>query len=132
MKLGKPSKTNTLNPSLIYNFVWLVNFLILVFLLNFSWRCFYYSLMFGYGMAVLWGKPWLWDIRYCCDQDFEKRHWQTKGSWQQQWEQQLQGVRFQLLLRPLVTQRSSCTCCIVLSRLLLMIMKIKFKHVIFL
>ena len=21
--------------------------------------------MFGYGMAVLWGKPWLWDIRYC-------------------------------------------------------------------
>jgi len=30
-----------------------------------GWRCFYYSLMFGYGMAVLWGKPWLWDIRYC-------------------------------------------------------------------
>ena len=50
---------------------------------------------------------------------------------QQQWEQQLQGVRFQLLLRPLVTQRSSCTCCIVLSRLLLMIIKIKFRHVIF-
>lgn len=30
-----------------------------------GWRCFYYSLMFGYGMAVLWGKSWLWDIRYC-------------------------------------------------------------------
>ena len=21
--------------------------------------------MFGYGMVVLWGKSWLWDIRYC-------------------------------------------------------------------
>ena len=21
--------------------------------------------MFGYGMAVLWKKQWLWDIRYC-------------------------------------------------------------------
>ena len=31
----------------------------------YSWRCFYYSLMFGYGMAVLWKKQWLWDIRYC-------------------------------------------------------------------
>jgi len=30
-----------------------------------GWRCFYYSLMFGYGMAVLWKKQWLWDIRYC-------------------------------------------------------------------
>ena len=30
-----------------------------------SWRCFYYTCIFIYGVLVLWNKPWLWDIRYC-------------------------------------------------------------------
>jgi len=30
-----------------------------------GWRCFYYSSLFGYGLAVLWRKTWLWDIRHC-------------------------------------------------------------------
>lgn len=30
-----------------------------------GWRCFYYSALFGYGLTVLWTKPWLWDIRHC-------------------------------------------------------------------
>ncbi|XP_008550481.1 ceramide synthase 6 [Microplitis demolitor] len=28
-------------------------------------RCLYYTLIFIYGLIVLWDKPWLWDIKYC-------------------------------------------------------------------
>lgn len=31
----------------------------------FRWRCLYYSLLFFYGLSVLWRKSWLWDIRHC-------------------------------------------------------------------
>ena len=31
----------------------------------FSWRCFYYTSVFLYGVLILWNKPWLWDIKYC-------------------------------------------------------------------
>lgn len=31
----------------------------------FSFRCLYYTLIFIYGLIVLWDKPWLWDIKYC-------------------------------------------------------------------
>lgn len=30
-----------------------------------SWRCFYYTYSFFYGLVVLWDKPWLWDINHC-------------------------------------------------------------------
>ncbi|XP_015124479.1 ceramide synthase 6 [Diachasma alloeum] len=30
-----------------------------------SWRCMYYTLIFIYGLFVLWDKPWLWDINHC-------------------------------------------------------------------
>ena len=33
--------------------------------LHFSWRCFYYTSVFLYGVLILWSKPWLWDIKHC-------------------------------------------------------------------
>lgn len=31
----------------------------------YSWRCFYYTCSFSYGLIILWNKPWLWDINQC-------------------------------------------------------------------
>ncbi|XP_069185623.1 ceramide synthase 6 [Procambarus clarkii] len=30
-----------------------------------SWQCTYYTFIFLYGLYVMCGKPWLWDILYC-------------------------------------------------------------------
>lgn len=30
-----------------------------------AWRCLYYTISFGYGIHVLWTKPWFWDIKHC-------------------------------------------------------------------
>ena len=30
-----------------------------------AWQCTYYTFIFVYGLWVMSGKPWLWDIRYC-------------------------------------------------------------------
>ncbi|CAI6349318.1 unnamed protein product [Macrosiphum euphorbiae] len=30
-----------------------------------SWRCFYYTFSFHYGLVFLWNKPWLLNIDYC-------------------------------------------------------------------
>ena len=36
------------------------------FSLNFcSWRWFYYTCIFAYGIWALWNKDWFWDIKYC-------------------------------------------------------------------
>jgi len=32
--------------------------------LHFSWRCFYYTYSFFYGLVILWDKAWLWDIKH--------------------------------------------------------------------
>ena len=42
-----------------------LNMINVIYILNFSWMFFFTLLKFGYGIMVLWGKPWLWDIRYC-------------------------------------------------------------------
>lgn len=30
-----------------------------------AWQCTYYTFIFVYGLYVMSGKPWLWDIRHC-------------------------------------------------------------------
>lgn len=50
-----------------------------VSLFIFSWRCFYYSIVFVFGVAVLWTKPWLWDIRFCWYH--YPHHLQEDGVW---------------------------------------------------
>lgn len=30
-----------------------------------SWRCMYYTYSFGFGVFVLWDKPWFWDVKHC-------------------------------------------------------------------
>lgn len=30
-----------------------------------SWRCMYYTYSFGYGVFILWDKPWFWEVKSC-------------------------------------------------------------------
>lgn len=32
---------------------------------RFSWRCFYYTASFVYGLVILWNKIWFWNIDHC-------------------------------------------------------------------
>lgn len=41
--------------------IWIYN----IEICSFSWRCFYYTYSFVYGLYILWDKPWLWDINHC-------------------------------------------------------------------
>lgn len=41
------------------------NYMLIINAIIFSWRCFYYTFSFHYGLVFLWSKPWLWNIHYC-------------------------------------------------------------------